>query len=184
MSRIGKSPISLPANVDFKFEKGKVFVKGPKGELFLRILETAITVEQEDDEIVVKRATDQKRHRSMHGLYRSLVANMIEGVTEGFKSQLELHGVGFRASNTGNLLELQLGFSHPVWFMVPAEVKVETKTEKGKPPLVLLESIDKQLLGQVTAKIRGFRPPEPYKGKGIRITGEYIRRKEGKAAAK
>lgn len=184
MSRIGKLPISMPAGVEVKVDKGQISVKGPKGELLQEIVDPAITVEVEDSTITVKRATDQKRHKALHGLYRSLIFNMIQGVSEGFKQVLELHGVGYRASNKGQLLELQLGFSHPVMFALPSEVKLETKMEKGQPPLVLIEGIDKQLVGQVAAKIRSFRKPEPYKGKGIRYQGEYIRRKEGKQAAK
>jgi len=138
----------------------------------------------EEGEIVVSRPTEQKRHKSMHGLYRSLIANMVEGVSEGFVKELELVGVGYRADNTGQLLTLMLGYSHPIMFAVPDEVKLETISEKSKNPVVRLESHDKQLIGQVAAKIRAFRKPEPYKGKGIRFKGEEIRRKAGKTAAK
>ena len=182
MSRIGKAPISLPKGVEINVSKGNlVSVKGPKGELSQQI-DPDLSVEIEDGELTVKRPTDSKRHRSIHGLYRSLINNMVEGVTNGYTKELELVGVGYRASNTGQLLELTLGYSHPVVFMLPEEVKVETKSDKGKPPLVILNSIDKQLIGQVAAKIRAFRKPEPYKGKGIRFKGEQIRRKAGKTA--
>lgn len=184
MSRIGKLPIPLPAGVEIKVSKGNlVSVKGTKGELFQQI-DPDLTVEIENGEAVVKRPTDQKRHRAMHGLYRSLIANMVTGVTTGYVKELELVGVGYRANNTGNLLELTLGYSHPVMFYIPDELKVETKMEKGKNPQVKLEGIDKQLIGQIAAKIRGFRKPEPYKGKGVRYLGEEIRRKAGKSAAK
>lgn len=182
MSRIGKAPISIPAGVEVNISKGNVVtVKGPKGELTQQI-DPDITLEIEDGVINVVRPTEQKRHRSMHGLYRSLVNNMVEGVSTGFVKELELVGVGYRASNTGQLLELSLGYSHPVMFFVPSEVKVEAVMEKGKNPIVQLESHDKQLIGQIAAKIRAFRKPEPYKGKGIRFKGEEIRRKQGKTA--
>lgn len=182
MSRIGKAPISLPKGVEISVSKGnEVTVKGPKGELKQQV-DPDLSIEIEDGELTVKRPTDQKRHRSMHGLYRSLIANMVEGVSNGYVKELELVGVGFRASNTGQLLELTLGYSHPIYFMVPEEVKVTTETVKGKAPLVRLESIDKELIGQVAAKLRSFRKPEPYKGKGVRFKGEEIRRKAGKTA--
>ncbi len=184
MSRIGNAPISIPDKVEISVSKGnEVTVKGPKGELSHRF-DPAITVDIKDGELSLQRATEQKRHKSLHGMYRSILNNMVLGVTSGFKKELELVGVGYRASNSGNLLELSLGYSHPIYFAIPQEVSVETKTEKGKNPLVSLESIDNQLLGQVAAKIRSFRKPEPYKGKGVRYMGEYIRRKAGKAAAK
>lgn len=184
MSRIGKAPIALPANVEISVDKSNVVhVKGPKGEL-KQPINPDISVATEDGQIVVKRPTDQKRHRSMHGLYRSLIANMVQGVSQGYTLELELIGVGYRANNTGNLLEMTLGYSHPIMFYVPDEVKLETISEKGKPPRIKLESIDKQLIGQVAAKIRAFRKPEPYKGKGVRFVGEVIRRKAGKTAAK
>lgn len=184
MSRIGKAPIALPQGVEINVSKSNlVTVKGPKGELTQQV-HPDISVEVENGEIVVKRPTEQKRHRAMHGLYRSLLNNMVEGVTNGYAKELELVGVGYRAQNSGQLLELTLGYSHPIMFMIPEEVKVETKMEKGKNPLVRLESIDKQLIGQVAAKIRSFRRPEPYKGKGIRFVGEEIRRKAGKTAGK
>jgi len=182
MSRIGKAPISLPSGVEINISKGNlVSVKGPKGELSQQI-DQDLSVKIEDGVLTIDRPTDQKRHRSVHGLFRSLIANMIEGVTNGYVKELELVGVGYRASNSGQVLELTLGYSHPILFFLPEEVKVETQSDKGKPPLVRLESIDKQLIGQVAAKIRAFRKPEPYKGKGIRFKGEQIRRKAGKTA--
>jgi large subunit ribosomal protein L6 len=184
MSRIGNAPIQLPDKVEVSVSKSNlVTVKGPKGELKQQI-DPDLTVEVQDGVLEVKRPTEQQRHRAMHGLYRSLINNMVIGVTEGFVKELELVGVGYRASNTGQLLELTLGYSHPIMFALPQEVKVSTVTEKGKNPIVRLESIDKQLLGQVAAKIRNFRKPEPYKGKGVRFVGEQIRRKAGKTAAK
>ncbi len=185
MSRIGKAPISIPAGVEIKIDdkSNVVKVKGPKGELMQQV-DPDISIKIEDNALEVTRPTNQKRHRSMHGLYRSLISNMVEGVSKGFVKELELVGVGYRASNTKQLLELTIGYSHPVMFYIPDEVKVETKMEKGKNPIVRLESHDKQLIGQVAAKIRAFRKPEPYKGKGIRFLGENIRRKEGKTAGK
>ncbi len=182
MSRVGKLPISLPEKVNIEVSKGNlVTVKGPKGELTQQI-DPDLEVEVEDGTLTVKRPTDQKRHRAMHGLYRSLINNMIEGVSTGYVKELELVGVGYRCNNTGQLLELTLGYSHPIMFLVPDEVKLETKMEKGKPPYIRLESNDKQLIGQIAAKIRAFRKPEPYKGKGVRFKGEEIRRKAGKTA--
>ena len=184
MSRIGKAPIELPKGVEVQLSKGNaVTVKGPKGELSQQI-HPDITLKIEDGNIELSRPTDQPRHRAMHGLYRALVNNMVEGVTSGFVKELELVGVGYRAQNTGQLLELSVGYSHPIMFMLPEEVKLETRMEKGKNPVIRLESIDKQLIGQVAAKIRSFRKPEPYKGKGIRFAGEEIRRKAGKTAGK
>lgn len=185
MSRIGKAPIALPAKVKIDISKGNlVTVKGPKGELFQQVDPDLEIEVDSDNQVVVKRPTDQQRHRAMHGLYRSLINNMIEGVSTGYKKELELVGVGYRANNTGQLLELILGYSHPIYFYVPDEVKVTTESKKGQPPLVILESIDKQLLGQIAAKIRAFRKPEPYKGKGVRFKGEEIRRKAGKTAGR
>ena len=184
MSRIGKAPITVPTGVTIDISKGNVVTaKGSKGELTQQV-NPDITVELEDGIITVSRPTEQPRHRAMHGLYRSLIANMITGVSEGYKKELELIGVGFRCENAGQLLTLVLGYSHPVMFYVPDEVKVEAIMEKGKPPRVVLQSHDKQLIGQIAAKIRAFRKPEPYKGKGIRFVGEEIRRKAGKTAAK
>ncbi len=182
MSRIGKAPITVPAGVSIDVSKGNlVTVKGPKGELTQQV-DPDLALEIEDGTLTVKRPTESKRHRSMHGLYRSLINNMVTGVSKGYKIQLEVIGVGYRVANTGQLLELTLGFSHPIYFVVPQEVKVEGKMEKGKNPMIILESHDKQLIGQVAAKIRSFRKPEPYKGKGIRFLGEEIRRKAGKTA--
>ena len=182
MSRIGKAPISVPTGVELKVDSGNVVtIKGPKGQLTQQV-DPDISVKLEEGEIIVARPTDQKRHRSLHGLYRSLISNMVIGVSEGYIKELELVGVGYRASNTGQLLEMTLGFSHPVMFYIPDEVKIEATMERGKPPQIKLESIDKQLIGQVAAKIRSFRKPEPYKGKGIRFKGEVIRRKAGKTA--
>jgi len=183
MSRIGNAPINLPEGVEVKVDGAAVLVKGKKGELFQEI-DRDLSIEIEDNVLTVKRPTDQKRHKAMHGLYRSLISNMVVGVSEGYKIELELVGVGFRASNSGQVLEMALGFSHPVVFLIPAEVKVTTEMKKGSPPLVILESNDKQLIGQVAARIRSIRKPEPYKGKGIRFKGEVLRRKEGKTAAK
>ncbi len=174
----------MPKGVEISVSKGNVVtVKGPKGELTQQ-LHPDMEIVVEDGEVNIKRPTEQKRHRAMHGLSRSLLANMVTGVTEGFVKELELVGVGYRASNTGQLLELTIGYSHPVMFALPDEVKVSTTMEKGKPPLVRLESHDNQLLGEVANKIRSYRKPEPYKGKGIRFAGEQIRRKAGKAASK
>jgi large subunit ribosomal protein L6 len=185
MSRIGKQPISLPKGVTFSFSKEnhKVTVKGPKGEL-TQVIDSDFTVKQEDASVLVERPTEQKRHKAMHGLYRSLIANMVEGVSNGYKAQLELVGVGYKASAQSNVLELSLGYSHNVFLAVPSEIKVQAIQEKGSNPTIILEGIDKQLLGQVAAKIKSLRKVEPYKGKGIRFSGEYVRRKAGKAAAK
>jgi large subunit ribosomal protein L6 len=185
MSRIGKLPINIPAGVEVKVgANNMVTVKGAKGTLQQKIESTGISVEVENNEVVVKRATDQKRHKSMHGLYRQLISNMIAGVSTGFKLNLELYGVGYRCESNGQLLTVSLGFSHPIMFHIPAEVAVTTEMKKGEAPQIILESHDKQLLGQVAAKIRAFRKPEPYKGKGVRFKGEQIRRKAGKTASK
>ncbi|MCI6153882.1 MAG: 50S ribosomal protein L6 [Bacteroidales bacterium] len=183
MSRIGKLPIALPKGVTVTLADNNVTVKGPKGELS-QYVDPRISVSVEEGEVKLSRATDDKEDRALHGLYRSLVNNMVVGVSEGFKKSLELVGVGYRASNQGQLLELSLGFTHPIFFMLPAEIKVETKSERNKNPFIYLESCDKQLLGQVCSKIRSFRKPEPYKGKGIKFEGEFIRRKSGKTASK
>lgn len=184
MSRIGKKPITIPAGVTVTVGKDNVItVKGPKGEL-KQAIDRDIVAEVKDGEVIINRPTDQIRHRAMHGLYRSLVANQIKGVTEGFKAEMELVGVGFKAANTGNTLDLALGYSHNIIFEIPQELKVATLTEKGQNPKIILESSDKQLLGQVAAKIRGLRKPEPYKGKGVRFVGEVVRKKAGKSAGK
>jgi large subunit ribosomal protein L6 len=183
MSRIGKNPIALPKGVEVKVDNGTVTVKGAKGELTQKV-DTDIKVTLEDGSVVVNRPTDQKRHKALHGLYRSLISNMIKGVSTGYKTEQELVGVGYRASNKGQMLELSLGYSHNINFEIPKEVKVATLTEKGQNPKVILESADKQLIGMVAAKIRSLRKPEPYKGKGIKFTGEQLRRKAGKSASK
>ena len=184
MSRIGKNPVELPQGVTVSVSKGNVVtVKGPKGELTQQV-DPSMGIEVNDSELQVTRPSDSKRHRSFHGLYRALIANMVKGVTDGYELSLEVIGVGYRAENKGNLLILTLGYSHPIYFMVPQEVSVETVTAKGKNPIIKLNSTDKQLIGQVAAKIRSLRKPEPYKGKGIRFEGEEIRRKAGKTAAK
>lgn len=184
MSRIGKQPVVLPSGVTATLGKDNVLtVKGPKGEL-KQAIDRDITVEIKDNTITFARPTDQIRHRAMHGLYRALIANLVKGVTEGYKKNLELVGVGYKASNQGNLLDLSLGFSHNIIFEVPKELKVATSQEKGENPKISLEGIDKQLIGQVAAKLRSLRKPEPYKGKGVKYAGEVIRRKAGKAAGK
>lgn len=184
MSRIGKLPVALPKGVDVSVsDKNVVTVKGPKGEL-VQTVDRAITVAVDNGSVVLTRATDQKRHRSLHGLYRALVANMVKGVSDGYKTEQELVGVGYRAVVKGQLLELTLGYSHNVAFELPKEIKVSTTAEKGKNPTIIMECADKQLLGQVASKIRSLRKPEPYKGKGIKFAGEVLRRKAGKSAGK
>lgn len=183
MSRIGKLPIALPQGVEFKVNNGLVTIIGTKGELTQKI-DTDITVAVEEGNIIVSRPTDQKRHKALHGLYRSLIANMVKGVSEGYKTEQELVGVGYRAANKGQMLELSLGYSHNISFELPKEIKVSTTNEKGQNPRVILESADKQLIGLVAAKIRSLRKPEPYKGKGIKFSGEVLRRKAGKSASK
>jgi len=184
MSRIGKQPITIPAGVTISVGGDNVVtVKGPKGELKQNV-DRDILIDIKEGECLVGRPTDQIRHRAMHGLYRSLISNMVKGVTEGFKKKMELVGVGYKAANTGNILDLALGYSHNIIFEIPAELKLATAQEKGKNPEITLEGIDNQLLGQVCAKIRGLRKPEPYKGKGIRFAGEVVRRKAGKSAGK
>lgn len=183
MSRIGKKPITIPAGVIVSVKDAVVTVKGPKGTLTQEV-DRDIIVEVVADEVIVKRPTEQIRHRAMHGLYRSLISNLVKGVTEGYKKELELVGVGFKAANTGNILDLALGYSHNIIFEIPNELTISTTTEKGQNPKIFLESADKQLIGQVAAKIRGLRKPEPYKGKGVRYSDEVVRRKAGKAAGK
>jgi large subunit ribosomal protein L6 len=183
MSRIGKLPITIPAGVTVNVNDNNIVtVKGPKGEL-TQELKDNITVKIDDGTLHVERPSEQKKHKALHGLYRALISNMIVGVSDGYKIVQELVGVGYKASNQGQLLELGLGYSHSIFMELPKEVKVETVTERGKNPLIILESHDKQLIGQVAAKIRSMRKPEPYKGKGIRFQGEVIRRKAGKSAA-
>jgi len=183
MSRIGNAPIEIPQGVEVNVEKGLVTVKGPKGEL-KQDIDTAITVEVNDNIISLKRHTEQKDHKAKHGLYRSLINNMVEGVSKGYKVQQELVGVGYRATNQGQRLEMLLGYSHSIVFELPTEIKVSTEAERGKNPIITLESHDKQLIGHVAAKIRSLRKPEPYKGKGIKYVGEQLRRKAGKSASK
>ncbi len=184
MSRVGNKPIAIPSGVEVKVANGnEVSIKGPKGALS-QLVDTELTVQVDNGYLSVVRPTDQKRHKALHGLYRSLLNNGIVGVSEGYTKQLELVGVGYKASTQGNVLELSLGYSHVIFFQVPSEIKVSTKTDKGKSPIIILEGIDKQLIGQIAAKIKSLRKVEPYKGKGIRFVGEVIRRKVGKAAAK
>ena len=184
MSRIGKKSVAIPEGITITVGNDNVVtVKGPKGEL-KQAVDLEISVEVKDREVIFTRPTDQIRHRALHGLYRALVANMVRGVTEGYKKNLELIGVGFKASNQGNVLDLSLGFSHNIVFEIPKELKVATAQEKGQNPTISLEGIDRQLLGQVAAKLRGLRKPEPYKGKGVRYVGEVVRKKAGKAAGK
>ena len=184
MSRIGKAPIAVPAGVNITVAGNNIVtVKGPKGELSQQV-DPDITVKVENGELVVSRPTDQKRHRALHGLYRALLNNMVVGVTTGYIIKQELVGVGYKATNDGNVLDLTLGYSHHIYFEIPKEIKAKTATEKGKNPVITLEGCDKQLIGQVAAKIRSLRKPEPYKGKGIKFVGEVLRRKAGKTASK
>ena len=184
MSRIGKKAVTIPEGVTITVSKDNVLtVKGKNGEL-KQDIDRDIKVEIADGKVTFNRPTDQIRHRALHGLYRSLVANMVKGVTEGYQRKLELIGVGFKAANQGNLLDLSLGYSHNIIFEVPKEIKVATAQEKGQNPSITLEGIDKQLIGQVAAKLRSLRKPEPYKGKGVRYVGEVVRKKAGKAAGK
>ena len=183
MSRIGNAPIAVPSGVEVTINGGTISVKGPKGELSQE-LDARVKVSVEDGNITCSRESDQKDHRAMHGLYRSLINNMVEGVHKGYVIKQEMVGVGYRAAVQGQKLELALGYSHNVVFQIPSEVKVSAEQERGKNPIITLESHDKQLIGAVAAKIRSLRKPEPYKGKGIRFVGEQIRRKAGKSAAK
>jgi large subunit ribosomal protein L6 len=184
MSRIGKAPVTVPDGVTISVGADNVVtVKGPKGEL-KQPIDRDIKIEVADGQINVSRTTDQIRHRALHGLSRALVANLVKGVTDGYEKKLELIGVGFKASNSGNVLDLALGYSHNIIFEIPKELKVATAQEKGKNPEITLNGIDRQLIGQVAAKIRGLRKPEPYKGKGVRYMGEVVRKKAGKAAGK
>ncbi len=183
MSRIGRKIIPLPKGVEIKIEKSAITVKGPNGSLS-RHVDPDMQISVEEGKLAVARPTEQKRHKALHGLTRALIQNMVTGVTEGFTKEMELVGVGFRVSNTGNLLELSIGLSHPVMFAIPPEIKVATVTEKGQNPKIVLQGSDLQLLGQICAKIRALKAPEPYKGKGIKFVGEVIRRKAGKSAGK
>lgn len=184
MSRIGKKIINLPAGVSIDIDKSNlVTVSGPKGKLS-QLVDIDIAVNVEDSLITVSRPTEQKRHKALHGLYRSLINNMVEGVSNGYKKELELVGVGYKATNNGNIIDMSLGYSHNIYLIVPKEVSVDTKMEKGKNPIITLESIDKQLIGLVAAKLKSLRKSEPYKGKGIKFVGEVIRKKAGKTAGK
>ena len=184
MSRIGKKPVEFPKGVTITVGTDNVVtVKGPRGEL-KQAVDRDIKLEVKDSTLELARPTDQIRHKAMHGLYRSLVSNMVKGVTEGYVKQMELVGVGFKAASTGNILDLALGYSHNIIFEIPKELKVATSQEKGQNPIITLEGVDKQLIGQVCAKIRGLRKPEPYKGKGVKFKGEVLRRKAGKSAGK
>ncbi|MGI5913137.1 MAG: 50S ribosomal protein L6 [Bacteroidales bacterium] len=183
MSRIGKLPVNLPKGVTVDIsDTNLVSVKGPLGELSQKV-DADLKVEVKDNQIIITRPSDSKNHKSLHGLYRALIANMVSGVSEGYKKELELVGVGYRAEAKGQLLEMSLGYSHDIVIELPVEVKVETKTERRSNPIITLSSVDKQLIGHVAAKIRSLRPPEPYKGKGIKFVGETLRRKAGKSAA-
>jgi len=183
MSRIGKLPVSLPKGVIVNISDDNVIsVKGPLGELRQNI-DKDLKIEVENDQIIIKRPSESKNHKSLHGLYRALIANMVTGVSQGYKKELELVGVGYRAEAKGQNLEMSLGYSHEIVFQIPGEVKVETKTERRSNPVITLTCIDKQLIGHVAAKIRSLRPPEPYKGKGIKFVGEQLRRKAGKSAS-
>nr|MBI1229962.1 50S ribosomal protein L6 [Cytophagales bacterium] len=184
MSRIGKKPIDIPAGVTVDVSKhNKVTVKGPKGTLYQDV-NPDIKVEVAGNQVVVERPTESKRHKSLHGLYRSLINNMVIGVNDGYKRELELVGVGYKATNQGQLLELALGYSHNIIFALPQEISIKTETPKGKNPLITLEGVDKELIGQIAAKIKSFRKVEPFKGKGVRFVGEKVRRKAGKTSAK
>ena len=184
MSRIGKQPIAIPSGVTLTINAdNELTIKGPKGEL-TQAINKDIKVVQEDGNIVLNRPSDENQHKALHGLYRAIIANMVKGVTEGYTKTLELVGVGYKATNQGNLLDLALGYSHNIVFEIPKELKVTTSQEKGKNPMISLESTDKQLLGQVCAKIRSLRKPEPYKGKGVKFENEVLRRKAGKSAGK
>jgi large subunit ribosomal protein L6 len=183
MSRIGNAPVTIESGVEIKIEEGLISVKGPKGEL-TQDVDPSIAIKQEENELIFERSSDHKDVRAKHGLYRSLVNNMIIGVSKGFSKKLEFHGVGYRAVANGQRLEMVIGYSHPVIIELPKEITLSAETAKGKAPIVTLESHDKQLLGLAAAKIRSLRKPEPYKGKGIRYSDEFIRRKAGKSAAK
>lgn len=183
MSRVGYATVTIPEGVEVKIDGDVVTVKGKKGEL-TQTIEDCVKVNVKDGEINLERASDAKDHRAKHGLYRALINNMVIGVSEGYKKELEFHGVGYRAVAKGQQLEMSVGYSHPIIVEFPSEIKISAETNKGQPPLVTLESHDKQLVGQAAAKLKSLRKPEPYKGKGIRFKGEYIRRKAGKAAAK
>lgn len=184
MSRVGKAPIAVNSQVKVDVASNNVVtVKGPKGEMTLQV-DPDLTLALENGELTVTRPTEQKRHKAMHGLYRSLLDNMVTGVTSGYKKELEVIGVGFRAAVQNGVLELALGFSHPIYFLPPDGISIDVDTKRGKNTIIIIEGIDKQMVGQVAAKIRALRPPEPYKGKGVRYTDEFVRRKAGKTAAR
>jgi large subunit ribosomal protein L6 len=185
MSRIGRKPIEITAGVSYTFDQkaGQIIVKGPKGEL-VQNMDPAFKLVENEGTLTVERPTEQKRHKALHGLYRSLISNMVEGVSTGYKRQLDLVGVGYKASAQNNVLELSVGYSHNIWLSVPMEIKITAETEKGKNPIITLEGYDKQLIGQIAAKIKSLREVEPYKGKGIRFVGQFVRRKAGKTASK
>lgn len=184
MSRIGKQPVALASNIEFTIGADNIItVKGEKGTGTIRV-HPDITVEKNDTEIIVKRPSDSKEHKSLHGLYRSIINNMVEGVTNGYKKTLEIIGVGYRATYSNGVLELNLGFSHPIYFVPPEGIDIEVDTKTKKNPMLIISGVNKEMVGQVAAKIRSMRKPEPYKGKGIRYTDEYVRRKAGKSASK
>ena len=182
MSRVGLNPVSIPEGVTVIVKGSNINIKGPKGELNQKF-DPDFKIKIEENTLSISRPSEQKRHKSLHGLYRALIFNAVHGVSEGYELNLELVGVGYKASNQGNLLNLTLGYSHNIYFQVPEEIKVSTETVKGKPPVINLNGIDKQLIGQIAAKLKSLRPVEPYKGKGVKFVGEYVRRKVGKTAA-
>ena len=182
MSRVGLNPVSIPEGVTVSVKGSNINIKGPKGELNQKF-DPDFKIKIEENTLTISRPSEQKRHKSLHGLYRALIFNAVHGVSEGYELNLELVGVGYKASNQGNLLNLTLGYSHNIYFQVPEEIKVSTETVKGKPPVINLNGIDKQLIGQIAAKLKSLRPVEPYKGKGVKFVGEYVRRKVGKTAA-
>ncbi len=182
MSRVGLNPVSIPEGVTVSIKGSNINIKGPKGELNQKF-DPDFKIKIEENTLSISRPSEQKRHKSLHGLYRALIFNAVHGVSEGYELNLELVGVGYKASNQGNLLNLTLGYSHNIYFQVPEEIKVSTETVKGKPPVINLNGIDKQLIGQIAAKLKSLRPVEPYKGKGVKFVGEYVRRKVGKTAA-
>ena len=182
MSRVGLNPVSIPEGVTVSVKGSNINIKGPKGELNQKF-DPDFKIKIEENTLSISRPSEQKRHKSLHGLYRALIFNAVHGVIEGYELNLELVGVGYKASNQGNLLNLTLGYSHNIYFQVPEEIKVSTETVKGKPPVINLNGIDKQLIGQIAAKLKSLRPVEPYKGKGVKFVGEYVRRKVGKTAA-
>ena len=182
MSRVGLNPVSIPEGVTISVKGSNINIKGPKGELNQKF-DPDFKIKIEENTLSISRPSEQKRHKSLHGLYSALIFNAVHGVSEGYELNLELVGVGYKASNQGNLLNLTLGYSHNIYFQVPEEIKVSTETVKGKPPVINLNGIDKQLIGQIAAKLKSLRPVEPYKGKGVKFVGEYVRRKVGKTAA-